>query len=60
MKVLVVDDDPVILALTEAVLKGLSHEVITRDRALGTSAAICEERPDRCAPGFRTPSEQRK
>jgi CheY-like chemotaxis protein len=46
MKVLVVDDDPVILALTEAVLKGLGHEVITRDRALGTSAAICEERPD--------------
>ena len=46
MKVLVVDDDPVILALTEAVLKGLGHEVITRGLALGTSAAICEERPD--------------
>ncbi len=42
MKVLVVDDDPVILALTEAVLKGLSHEVITRDRALGTNVAVIE------------------
>ena len=46
MKVLVVDDDPVILALTEAVLQGLGHEVITRDRALGTSAAIFDERPE--------------
>ncbi len=46
MKVLVVDDDPVILALAKAVLQGLGHEVITRDRALGTSAAIYRERPD--------------
>jgi len=46
MKILVVDDDPVVLALTEAVLQGLGHEVITRDRALGTSAAIYDERPE--------------
>jgi CheY-like chemotaxis protein len=46
MKVLVVDDDPVVLSVTEAVLQGLGHEVITRDRALGTTAEICKERPD--------------
>jgi CheY-like chemotaxis protein len=46
MKVLVVDDDPVILGVTEAVLRDLGHEVVTRDRALGTMAAICQERPD--------------
>jgi CheY-like chemotaxis protein len=46
MKVLVVDDDPVVLVMTEAVLQSLGHEVITRDRALGTSAAIYVQRPD--------------
>jgi CheY-like chemotaxis protein len=46
MKVLVVDDDPVILAVASKVLQGLGHEVISRDRALGTSAAIYQERPD--------------
>jgi CheY-like chemotaxis protein len=46
MKVLVVDDDPVILSVADAVLRGLGHEVITRDRALGTSAAIFELNPD--------------
>ena len=46
MKVLVVDDDPVVLGIAEAVLRDLGHEVVTRDHALGTSAAICRERPD--------------
>jgi len=46
MKVLVVDDDPVILTMTEAVLQSLGHQVITRDRALGTSAAIYSQQPD--------------
>ena len=32
MKVLVVDDDAVILAVTSAVLEGMGHEVITRER----------------------------
>ncbi len=46
MKVLIIDDDPVALTLADAVLRGLGHEVVTRDRALGTSAAIIDERPD--------------
>ncbi len=46
MKVLVVDDDPVVLGVTEAVLRDLGHEVVTRAHALGTTAAICEEQPD--------------
>jgi CheY-like chemotaxis protein len=46
MKVLVVDDDPVVLRVTEAVLRGLGHEVVTRDHALGTTVAISREQPD--------------
>lgn len=45
MKVLLVDDDPVVLEVTRAVLQGLGHEVVARDRALGTTAVICSERP---------------
>ena len=46
MKVLVVDDDPVILAMAEGVLRSLGHDVVTRDHALGTTSTIFEERPD--------------
>ena len=46
MKVLVVDDDPVVLRVAEAVLGGMGHEVVTRDHALGTTVAICREQPD--------------
>jgi CheY-like chemotaxis protein len=46
MKVLVVDDDPGALTGTEAGVRGLGHDVVTRDRALGTTAAIWRERPD--------------
>ena len=45
MKVLLVDDDPVVLEVTRAVLQSLGHEVVTRDHALGTTAVICTERP---------------
>jgi CheY-like chemotaxis protein len=46
LKVLVVDDEPVALEVTRAVLEKLGHEVVTRESALGTTAAIVRERPD--------------
>jgi CheY-like chemotaxis protein len=46
MKVLVVDDDPVALETSKAVLEGLGHEVVVREHALGTTSAILDERPD--------------
>jgi CheY-like chemotaxis protein len=46
MRVLIVDDDPVILHLAEAVLQGLGHEVTCRDKALGTTSVIYDEQPD--------------
>ena len=46
MKVLVVDDDPVILEVAQAVLKGLGHDVSTRSNAFGTSVVILNEKPD--------------
>lgn len=46
MKILVVDDDLVVLEVTRALLEGLGHVVVTRDSALGTAAEILRERPD--------------
>ena len=46
MKVLLVDDDPVVLEVTAAVLRGLGHEVLTREHALGTTAFIHRVKPD--------------
>lgn len=46
MKVLIVDDDPVVLEVTKAVLERLGHEVTTREQALGTTSAIMQQRPD--------------
>lgn len=45
-RVLVVDDDLMTLEIVRAVLEDLGYLVGTRDRALGTSAAILRERPD--------------
>ncbi|MBN2369980.1 MAG: response regulator [Vicinamibacteria bacterium] len=45
-RVLVVDDDPVSLTVIKAVLEDLGYDVSTRQRALGTSAVIADERPD--------------
>jgi two-component system phosphate regulon response regulator PhoB len=45
-RVLVVDDDPVSLTVVKAVLEDLGYDVSTRQRALGTSAVIADERPD--------------
>jgi DNA-binding response OmpR family regulator len=45
-KVLVVDDDPVTLAMTRERLGQAGYEVHVRDRALGTALWIAENRPD--------------
>ncbi len=45
-KILVVDDDLISLAVTQAWLKMAGYEVIARDSSLGTTAAIKQERPD--------------
>jgi CheY-like chemotaxis protein len=43
--VLVVDDDPIVLAAAEERIAGLGYEVITRDQVLGTSQWIVQNRP---------------
>jgi len=43
--VLVIDDDPVALALGQAALENRGHQVLTLDRALGATALILRERP---------------
>ena len=45
-KILIVDDDLISLAVTQAWLKLAGYEVVTRDSSLGTTAAIKQERPD--------------
>lgn len=44
-EVLVVDDDPIVLALLEDRLTEMGFRVTTRDRALGTSSWILKHRP---------------
>jgi CheY-like chemotaxis protein len=46
LKVLVVDDDPVVLEVTRAAIAALGHRVVTKQGALGTAVAILRERPD--------------
>lgn len=46
MKVLVLDDDPVVLEVTAAVLESLGHEVLTRERALGSTQVLITEQPE--------------
>jgi CheY-like chemotaxis protein len=45
-KVMVVDDDRIVLEIARERLESAGFEVITRDVALGTSAAIQKEQPD--------------
>ena len=45
-KVLVVDNDPIVLGVTRARLESAGYQVVTRDKAPGTSRAILEEDPD--------------
>ncbi len=43
--VLVVDDDPIVLAVTEERVTALGHDVICRDQVLGTSQWIVQNQP---------------
>jgi hypothetical protein len=43
--VLIVDDDPIVLAVAEERLAGLGYDVTTRDQVLGTSQWIVQNRP---------------
>lgn len=43
--VLIVDDDPIVLAITEERLTALGYEVTTRDQVLGTSQWIVQHQP---------------
>lgn len=46
LKVLLVDDDPVTLAVLEAALSDAGHTVLTRQRSLGTAMELYRESPD--------------
>jgi CheY-like chemotaxis protein len=46
LKVLVVDDEAVVLEMARATLEDMGHEVVTRNSALGASACILRERPE--------------
>lgn len=43
--ILIVDDDPIVLAVTEERLVSLGYTVTTRDQVLGTSQWIVQNRP---------------
>ncbi|MBC7792908.1 MAG: response regulator, partial [Clostridia bacterium] len=55
-KVLVVDDDALVLTLTQTRLEGAGFTVVTRDKAIGTLQAIHEERPDVVMLDIRMPA----
>ena len=44
--VMIVDDDPMILQVTAAVLERRGHRVLKRSSSIGTSVAISREQPD--------------
>ncbi len=46
MKVVVIDDDPIVLEVVRGTLEDLGHEVTTRTSAMGASAWILRARPD--------------
>ena len=46
LKILIVDDDPVVLEIARIVLEGLGHRVCKRNEPLGTTAEIVREQPD--------------
>jgi len=45
LKVLIIDDDPVVLTLSQAALENRGHDVVTRDGAIGAMAVVLRERP---------------
>ncbi len=46
LKVVVIDDDPIVLEVVQGSLQDMGHEVTTRSSAMGASAWILRERPD--------------
>ncbi len=46
LQIQVIDDDPVALRIVAAVLRGLGHEVKTRDLALGSLSEVLRDQPD--------------
>ncbi len=46
LKILIVDDDPVVLEIGRIVLESLGHRVLKREKPLGAAAEIFRERPD--------------
>jgi CheY-like chemotaxis protein len=46
LRIMVVDDDETTLQVTVALLEQRGHEVIPRNRALGTTLAILRDKPD--------------
>jgi PleD family two-component response regulator len=46
LKVLVVDDDPIVLQVVHEWLAAAGHSVFTRDQALGTANWVADEKPD--------------
>jgi CheY-like chemotaxis protein len=45
-RILVVDDDPIVLEVVRARLEGAGHEVHTRENAIGTTQWVATHRPD--------------
>ena len=45
LRVLLVDDDPVVLEVTRAVLESMGHPTTTHDRGLGTSSVVAKVKP---------------
>jgi CheY-like chemotaxis protein len=46
LKVIVIDDDPVTLEVTQAMLESLGHEVVTLKSPIGAAAVLLRERAD--------------
>lgn len=46
LKVLVIDDDAIVLEIVRERLSEAGHEVVVRDEALGTNRAVREQAPD--------------
>ena len=46
LKVVVIDDDPIVLDVVRGTLRDMGHEVETRASALGAAACVLRERPD--------------
>lgn len=46
VKVLVIDDDPIVLEVIRERLSGAGYQVVTREEALGTTQVVRDEQPD--------------